>query len=47
MFALPERVVADDASCPREGKFGNNIAQATLLKYEDRLPQRKIHDTSK
>ena len=32
-------------SCPQEGKFGNNvIALATVLKYEDRLPHRKIHD---
>jgi transposase len=41
-----KEVVANDASCPREGKFGNNtIAQATLLKYEDRLPHRKIQST--
>ena len=41
-----KEVVANDASCPREGKFGNNtIAQATLLKYEDRLPHRKIQNT--
>ena len=38
-----KEVVANDTSCPHEGKFGNNIiAQATLLKYEDRLPYRKI-----
>ena len=38
-----KEVVANDAGCPHEGKFGNNtIAQATLLKYEDRLPHRKI-----
>ena len=38
-----KEVIAKDASCPREGKFGNNtIAQATLLKYEDRLPHRKV-----
>ena len=43
-----KEVAANDASCPREGKFGKNIiAQATLLKYEDRLPHRKIHDTLK
>jgi transposase len=41
-----KEVVANDASCPHEGKFGNNtIAQATLLKYEDRLPHRKIQST--
>jgi len=33
-----KEVVATDASCPKEGRFGNNtIAQAVLLKYEDRL----------
>lgn len=38
-----KEVVSNDASCPHEGRFGNNtIAQATLLKYEDRLPHRKI-----
>jgi transposase len=41
-------VVAGDSGCPHEGKFGNNvIAQVTLLKYEDRLPHRKIKDTLK
>jgi transposase len=41
-----KEVVANDASCPHKGKFGNNtIAQATLLKYEDRLPHRKIQST--
>ena len=40
-----KEVVANDLSFPHEGKFGNNvIAQATLLKYEDRMPHRKIHD---
>jgi transposase len=40
-----KEVVASDANCPIEGRFGNNIiAQATLLKYEDRLPHRKIQD---
>ena len=43
-----KEVVANDASCPHEGKFGNNaIAQATLLKYEDRLPHRKIQSALK
>lgn len=38
-----KEVIANDAGCPHEGKFGNNtIAQTTLLKYEDRLPHRKI-----
>jgi len=40
-----KEVVAKDPGCPHEGKFGNNvIALATLLKYEDRLPHRKICD---
>jgi len=40
-----KEVVATDASCPKEGRFGNNtIAQAVLLKYEDRLPHRKIRN---
>jgi len=41
-----KEVVAGNAGCPHKGKFGNNaIAQVTLLKYEDRLPHRKIQDT--
>ncbi len=47
-YACPhcqKEVVATDASCPKEGIFGNNtIAQAALLKYEDRLPHRKIQN---
>ncbi len=40
-----KEVAAKDPGCPHEGKFGNNvIAQATLLKYADRIPHRKIHD---
>ena len=40
-----KEVAAKDSSCPQEGKFGNKvIALATVLKYEDRLPHRKIHD---
>jgi transposase len=40
-----KEVVASDSGCPHEGKFGNNvIALATTLKYEDRLPHRKIQD---
>ena len=43
-----KEVVARDGNCPHEGKFGNNvIAQATLMRYEDRLPHRKIQDTLK
>jgi transposase len=41
-----KEVIAADPGCPHEGKFGNNaIALATILKYEDRLPHRKIQDT--
>jgi transposase len=41
-------VVGNDSTCPNEGIFGiNTIAQATLLKYEDRLPHRKIRDALK
>ena len=41
-----KEVVASDPNCPKEGRFGNNtIAQTVLLKYEDRLPHRKIHNT--
>jgi transposase len=41
-------VTAVEPDCPSEGRFGNNaIAQTTLLKYEDRLPHRKIKDTLK
>ncbi len=43
-----KEVVAVDSSHPHEGKFGNNaIALATLLKYEDRLPHRKVQNTLK
>ena len=41
-------VVATDPACPKEGMFGNNtIAQVTLLKYEERLPYRKIQEVLK
>jgi transposase len=40
-----KEVVASDRDCPAEGRFGyNTIAQTTLLKYEDRLPHRKIQN---
>jgi transposase len=40
-----KEVAAKNPGCPHEGKFGNNvIAQATLLKYEDRITHRKIHN---
>ena len=38
-------IIATDPGCPKEGIFGNNtIAQATVLKYEERLPHRKIRE---
>jgi len=40
-----KEVIASDPGCPHEGKFGNNvIAQATMLKYDGRMPHRIIHD---
>ncbi len=43
-----KEVVATDTGCPNEGKIGNNtIAQTTLLKYEGRLPHRKIQSILK
>ena len=40
-----KEVVASNPNIPVEGRFGNNvIAQTTLLKYEDRLPHRKIQN---
>jgi transposase len=42
------KVVANDSDCPLEGRFGKNvIAQTSLLKYEDRLPHRKIQNALK
>ena len=39
------RTVASHPDCPDEGQFGVNVvAQATLSKYEHRLPHRKIAD---
>jgi transposase len=38
-----KEVVANSPDCFLEGRFGKNIiAETTLLKYEDRLPHRKI-----
>jgi transposase len=43
-----KEVAATDPGCPKEGIFGNNIiAQATLLKYDGRLPHRKIQEILK
>ena len=39
-------VVTAETGLPREGNFGKNIlAQTTLMKYEDRLPARKVANT--
>jgi transposase len=39
-------VVARHPDCPPEGRFGRNVSvQATLLKYEERLPLRKVKAT--
>lgn len=36
-------VVASHPECPREGRFGRNVlTRATLLRYGDRLPLRKV-----
>ncbi len=38
-----KEVVAGNSDCPHEGKFGKHIISlATLFRYEDRLPHRKI-----
>lgn len=38
-----EEVIANHPDCPKEGSFGNNVlVQTTLLKYEERLPHRKV-----
>ncbi len=37
--------VASHPDCPEEGRFGKNVLiQATLLKYEERIPYRKVLD---
>ncbi len=43
--ACGAETVASHSDCPDEGQFGVNVvAQATLSKYEHRLPHRKIVD---
>jgi transposase len=43
--ACGAETVASHSNCPDEGQFGVNVvAQATLSKYEYRLPHRKIAD---
>ncbi|KXB06989.1 hypothetical protein AKJ52_01210 [candidate division MSBL1 archaeon SCGC-AAA382C18] len=40
-----EEVVASHSDCPEEGRLGKNVlVQATLLKYEERIPYRKVSD---
>ncbi|KXB08106.1 hypothetical protein AKJ55_01450 [candidate division MSBL1 archaeon SCGC-AAA382M17] len=40
-----EAVIASHPDCPEEGRFGKNaLIQATLLKYEERIPYRKVSD---
>lgn len=40
-----KEVIANHPDLPREGDFGKNIlAQTTLMKFEDRLPHRKIQE---
>jgi len=39
-------VVTAETGLPREGSFGKNVlAQTTLMKYDDRLPARKVVNT--
>ena len=39
-------VVTAETSLPKEGSFGKNVlAQTTLMKYDDRLPARKVANT--
>lgn len=41
-----EEVIANHPDCPDEGIFGNRTCtQTTLLKFEDRLPHRKVKNT--
>jgi transposase len=48
MPLLPKISCCSNSDCPHEGKFGNNIISlATLFRYGDRLPHRKIHDALK
>jgi len=39
-------VVAKDEDCPESGRFGNNVlAHCSIMKFEERLPFRKIHES--
>lgn len=42
------KLVAGHPECPREGIFGlNALARATIMKFEDRLPHRKVVEALK
>jgi len=44
--ACGSRTVARHPDCPPEGRFGRNLlVQATLMKYEERLPHVKVCET--
>jgi transposase len=41
-----KKIIADDSELPKQGNLGNNLqAQISLMRYEDRLPIRKIANT--
>ena len=41
-----KEIIADDPELPKQGNLGNNLqAQISLMRYEDRLPIRKIANT--
>jgi transposase len=48
VYDCPEchkEIIANHPDLPKEGDFGKNLlAQTTLMKYEDRLPYRKIQE---
>jgi transposase len=48
VYDCPEchmEIIANHPDLPKEGDFGKNLlAQTTLMKYEDRLPHRKIQE---
>ena len=44
--ACSSSTVSRHPDCPPEGRFGRNVlVQATLMKYEERLPHRKVCET--
>jgi len=41
-----KEIIANDSELPKQGNLGNNLqAQISLMRYEDRLPIRKIANT--